>query len=83
MFISKEWKYWYIFAIIISVICLPFVYYIPESPKYLYEKGRFYELRSVIKRIAKTNGVKMDENYEWENSSISRSYNEDKSGNSF
>ena len=79
MFVSNEWKYYYILAIVISVVSFPLVFYIPESPKFLYEKGRHYELRKIIKRIAKTNNVDMDENYVFENSMTSKADEEEKS----
>lgn len=36
---------------------------IPESPKYLYERRFFHELRKNIDLFARINKVKMDENY--------------------
>ena len=48
---------------VISVVSFPMVFFIPESPKFLYEKGRYSELRKVIKRIASFNKSKMSQNY--------------------
>ena len=68
MFISNEWQYFYFVSILISVITFPFVFYIPESPKFLYETKRYDELRITIKNISIANWVIMDEHYIFENS---------------
>ena len=46
---------------------LPLIFYLPESPKFLYEKGRYTELRKVMNRIAKGNGTAMPEEYGFKN----------------
>ena len=77
IFVSNEWKYFYSAAIITSIVSFPFIFWIPESPKYLYETKQHDELRLVIRRIADTNSTEMDNNYEFEkNISVLRSDNE-------
>jgi MFS family permease len=63
LYIHNQWKYFYIAPIVIAWVTCPFIFYIPESPKFLYEKGKYAELRKVIKRIARVNRVKMNEKY--------------------
>ena len=36
--------------------------FIPESPKWLYEKGQYKEAQKVMDKMAKTNGTKMTSN---------------------
>lgn len=61
--IGREWKHFYIITLVISWITCPFVFFLPETPRFLYEKGRYHELRAVIKRIAKFNNSNMNHDY--------------------
>ena len=56
-------QYILILGLALSVTFLCISYFMPESPRYLYERKLFDELRENINGIAKVNGVKMPENY--------------------
>ena len=56
-FISKNWIW--LFMAHYFVILLPatfFMFFVQESPRWLYEKKRYVQLMKVINRIAKFNG---------------------------
>ena len=58
MFISHYTIYWEYFAVfqnIVSVIVI--IKYLPESPKWLYEKGRYVEAKDALVAVARANGV--------------------------
>ena len=57
-FVSKDWQYPYVIVVIICAVFNPlFLWLIPESPKYLYEKERYEECRQVLKKMGRFNGV--------------------------
>ena len=46
------------------MFCLAFMFrYLQESPKFLYNKGRYAESREALKKIAEFNGVKYNDNF--------------------
>ena len=60
--VSKNWKYLYLaewLGIGIPVLCL--IWLVPESPKWLYEKGKYERFRKVMDRIAWVNGKRLGE----------------------
>ena len=57
-FITKEWVYYVYFSLAILVFSLIGIFFIPESGKFLYERGRFDDARKTFKYIAKFNGKK-------------------------
>jgi hypothetical protein len=61
---GKEWQVPYSSGVIIAPILLILVFYVPESPRFCYERKKYSELRDIIKRIAKSNGVNMNHNYD-------------------
>ena len=61
-FISKNWKGTaYIGEFLVSISFIMIWAFIPESPKWLYVKKRYSDLRAVMIYMARTNGVKLDE----------------------
>lgn len=60
IWISKDWRWMYYSNL--AIIVLPqllVVYWLPKSPKLCIEKREFEDAHKVIKRIAKTNKVKI------------------------
>ena len=58
MFISQYSIYWEYFAVFQNLVALSLVLlYVPESPKWLYEKGRFKEAKDALMYLARRNGV--------------------------
>ena len=58
MFISHDSVYWEYFAVFQNIATILLVLmYVPESPKWLFEKGRFKEARETLMYLAKRNGV--------------------------
>lgn len=55
--ISKNWLYFQLFYFILSVISCIFLFFIPESPKYLLSKGLNDRAQQSFEKIAKINGV--------------------------
>jgi hypothetical protein len=58
--ISKNWYWYQIFWFPFAVVATIALFFIPESPKFLYEKRRFDECRKVFNYIARFNRVKID-----------------------
>lgn len=58
MFISHYTVYWEYYAVLQNIVsvCL-ILMYVPESPKWLYEKGRFIEAKEALMYLARKNGV--------------------------
>lgn len=57
-FISKHWWPFQLYGIGMNLLCCLALFFIPESPKYLYSKRRYEEAKKVIRYIAKFNRVK-------------------------
>lgn len=57
IFISKDWVPFQLFAVFATFLTLITTLVIPESPKYLYSKGKFSESRKALKFIRKFNGL--------------------------
>lgn len=62
MFGDKQWRHFYVVPCVLSAIVLPLIFLLPESPKYLFAKGKFTELRKTMKRFARYNGVELNDN---------------------
>ena len=53
-----------IFGIVFSVIAIILWLFIPESPRYLYEKKKYEELRGTLMTIARVNKIHLkDDNF--------------------
>lgn len=57
------WKVPFFPALLFPFIGLIFLWFLPESPRYLYERKMFTRLREVIKQYARVNGSNMDHDY--------------------
>jgi len=57
--ITKNYIYFYYFALFITTAFTIGSFFVPESPLYLYEKGYCESARILINRIAKMNGSKL------------------------
>ena len=57
IFISKDWVPFQLFAVFATFVTLIATLIIPESPKYLYSKGKFDESRKALQFIRKFNGL--------------------------
>jgi MFS family permease len=62
-FIGDNWTTIYIVPMVFSIIFVVLAFFIPESPKYLYARKMYSELRKNLDFIAKINKTKMPENY--------------------
>jgi hypothetical protein len=56
--ISKWWHYVMIPSVGLALFGSIFVYFLPESPRFLVSANKFDRARAVFKTIAKWNGVK-------------------------
>jgi len=57
-YFSHNSVYWESFALLLTIVSLTFIaIFVPESPKFLYEKRMFREAREVLNYIADKNGV--------------------------
>jgi hypothetical protein len=63
-FIGNEWETLCIVPLIFSVVFVICAFFIPESPKYLYARRMYSELRKTLDYISWINQSKMPENYD-------------------
>ena len=62
--IVRKWRYFYYFHIFVHNIAgFVLLFWISESPQYLYNKRDFTEFRKVMDRIFKINGKPIPANY--------------------
>ena len=54
-YISKDWRWPQFVGLIQAAICFAIICFIPESPKWLYEKERYQECYTVLETMAKVN----------------------------
>ena len=64
--ITKEWIYYQMVGLSLNVLTVICLLFIPESPKFLYEKKRFDEVRQVFQKIANINGLKINFNFKFD-----------------
>mmetsp|Transcript_34182 Transcript_34182/g.42266 ORF Transcript_34182/g.42266 Transcript_34182/m.42266 type:complete len:103 (+) Transcript_34182:604-912(+) len=60
LYLSKYWQPWFISAAVLETAALIGLALVPESPEFLYAKGRFDEAEKVMLEIAKFNGVHLE-----------------------
>ena len=56
LYITKYWQPWFVSAAILETVALLGLLMVPESPEFLYAKGRYEEAEQVVIDIAKFNG---------------------------
>jgi len=56
-------QHFFAFSLGLSILSVVLALFIPESPRYLYEKKEFGKLRETLSFIAKINGAKLGNNY--------------------
>ena len=56
LYLTRDWRIWFYGVILIQVFVIFGLFWLPESPDFLFAKGRFAESRDVILRIAQFNG---------------------------
>ena len=61
-YVTKDWRYWYYCINVLQVIIIIGVIWLPESPDFLFAKGRFNESKDVLFYIAKYNGKQVESN---------------------
>lgn len=54
-FVSKDWLPFQLFAMFLTLVCVITTFFIPESPKYLYEKGHYKKARDTLYFIRRCN----------------------------
>ena len=54
-YISKDLTYYYYFIVFLAALNVVCRFLVPESPRYLYEKGEFDKARNVINKMARVN----------------------------
>lgn len=57
--VSKWWQPWYVVQAFVIVLAIIVAAFLPESPEFLYSKGRYEETTEVIHKIARTNSVRL------------------------
>ena len=53
--ITKHWQGWYIMGLTMQVVNIIGYLWMPESPEFLFAKGRFEEAKAVLLWISKVN----------------------------
>ena len=59
-FISDYWIYLGIFGYLLQILCVGFVWFMPESPKILIELNRLDEAEAAFIKVAKIGGTNFD-----------------------
>ena len=57
LLISKNWVYFQVFTLLLSIASTAILFFIPESPKYLMNKRRYEDARNSFVKIAIINKV--------------------------
>ena len=55
---SKDWFYFALIGYMFNIFSAVGAWFLPESPRYLCERGKVYELERSLKAIAKVNGIR-------------------------
>ena len=56
-FLTQDDKYWIWYNVGLSCVTLTIFWFLPETPQFLYAKGRYDECKQVLLTIAKANGA--------------------------
>jgi len=70
--IAYNWRSWHEITFVLSLLCIPYpliVYFIPESPRWLFSVGKNKEAKEVTRKLAKFNGNKIVEPLIWNKAS--------------
>ena len=62
-YLAKDWQKLKWANTAFAALVIPYLYFMPESPLYLYSKRKYAELETLLRRIAKTNQRKEAEWY--------------------
>ena len=58
LFVTRNWLLLSVIGVILTIISsIVSFFYIPESPKWLYENNKFVETKQILKEIAFKNGI--------------------------
>uniref|UniRef100_H2XXG9 Major facilitator superfamily (MFS) profile domain-containing protein n=1 Tax=Ciona intestinalis TaxID=7719 RepID=H2XXG9_CIOIN len=66
--VAYQWSNWHDMEIAMSIVSVPyalFLFFIPESPRWLFSNGREEEAKKITRRFAKYNKVTLDEPDIW------------------
>ncbi|XP_078489501.1 organic cation transporter protein-like [Ciona intestinalis] len=66
--VAYQWSNWHDMEIAMSIVSVPyalFLFFIPESPRWLFSNGREDEAKKITRRFAKYNKVTLDEPDIW------------------
>ncbi|CAF1188515.1 unnamed protein product [Adineta ricciae] len=55
-YLTRDWQDLKWVNLVFIGLSLPYLYFMPESPLYLYAKGQYTKLESLLRRIARQNG---------------------------
>ncbi|XP_063045885.1 organic cation/carnitine transporter 2-like [Engraulis encrasicolus] len=61
-YLIRDWRTLQIGLSLIGFLYLPFIWFIPESPRWLITQGRLQEAEAIIRAAAKRNGITPPEN---------------------
>lgn len=64
-YISNHWIWLHVFATSIGALAIFGVYFIPESPEYLYNFYKFKECKKALNYIAKFNGRELPNDFKF------------------
>jgi len=73
--IAYNWRSWHEIVFVLSLLCILYplvVFFIPESPRWLFSVGKTEEAKEVTRKLAKFNGNKIVEPEIWEKASNSK-----------
>ncbi|UJR09610.1 hypothetical protein I4U23_013845 [Adineta vaga] len=62
-YLTRHWQHLKWANLLFLGVGIPYLYFIPESPLYLYAKGKYSNLESLLRQIANQNGRKENEWY--------------------
>jgi len=66
--LAYNWRSWHELTFVSALFCLPFafvMFFIPESPRWLFSVGKTKQAKVVTRRFARVNGTEIDEETLW------------------